>query len=133
MVVDAASAKAEFGSSLHEVLEIRDSIVIGVGKKKLPIENLWEQLIEINADELTSHGDGVRTVDPAQVFDEVEIILGLVLIGRRSWTELESGGQECELVDAAGEIVGRAIDAGVAGRYGIDVNSTIVDVNQAKT
>ena len=114
VIVDAAATEAEGRRALHKILEIGQAVG-RVGEEELPVKDLRKQLVQIDADKLTSEGEGVRSVDPTQVFHKVKVVLCLELIGRRRWAELESGSQKREFVDALREVaVGRSMPASLA-------------------
>ena len=69
---------------------------------------------------------------PAQVLDEVVVVLNLELVGGRGWAKLESGSQEGEFVDALGEVIGGSVNVGVCDRYRVDVDAAVVDANESK-
>jgi len=75
----------------------------------------------------------MRALHPAQSFHEVEIILRLILVSRRSGTQLKSGGAELrEFVDGVGDVVGGAIDAQIGCSDGRDVQQAVIDANITK-
>ncbi len=126
MVVNAAAAKAEFGSTVQEIAHIADgarsnnalrkSRVGGVAEVKLAVEDLREPLVESDRRELAAEPPVVLALDPAQSLDEIEVVLRLILVGLRSRPELKAGADESKFVNVVGEVVGGAVDAGLAAR-----------------
>src|SRR5215469_4673110 len=74
----------------------------------------------------------MRTANPAQVIDDVVVVLRLSLVGLRRRAELEPRGEKRELVDAAGQIVGGPLDSRVACGNGVEVVGRVVDMNEAE-
>jgi len=82
----------------------------GVAEIELPVEDLREALVQGDRRELTAEAPVVLAFDPAQSFDEVEIVLRLVLVGLRSRPELEAGADESKFVNAVVRLlVGRSM------------------------
>ena len=130
MVVHAPSAKAKLHVAGQKVLKIRQPIAAGVGEEQLAVEHLRKQLIEVDADKLPAHRQRVRTLDPAQVLDEVVVVLGLILICGWGGSELKTGCAEGKFVDCAGQVARWPIDAHVVGAHRIHVDAAVIDVNQ---
>src|SRR5579864_9218430 len=113
MVVNAASAEGERRSPSDETAEVSSGS--GIGEEQLSVKYLGELFVEIDANELSACGEGVRTMNPADVLDKVEVVLCLELVRARCRAELKAGRQEREFVNAAGQIVRRTIDAYITG------------------
>src|SRR5262252_7932502 len=130
VIENSSTSKTELWSAADKVSEVGKSR--GVGEEKLPVEDLRKQFVEVDANELATESEGVRPVDPAQVIDEVEVVLRLVLIGLGSWAELKSGSQESELVDTAGQVVCGPIDTCIGHRHRVDVDGAVIDAHIAE-
>src|SRR5271165_173240 len=132
VVVHAAAAETELRGAKEKVLEVRgggaNGAAAGVGEEELAVEHLGKELVEVYVVEFTANAQDVRTVYPGKGVEESVVVLRLVLVGRWSRAELEAGAHEGEFVDAAGQVVGGAVDADVADGDGILVNAAIVDV-----
>src|ERR1035441_197955 len=132
VIVNPASAKAEFRGPLQKILKIGQrggGGGIGVGKEKLPVEHLWEFLVQIDRSELAPETPGLVAVNPAQGFHKIEVVLCLVLVSRRCGAKLEPGSPESELVDAIGQIICRAVNADIGRGYRVHVDGTVVDMH----
>src|ERR1035438_8300462 len=115
MVINAATAEAEFRCAPHEVREIRHR-GRRIREEQLPVENLGKQFVEPDANVLSAKRQSMRALYPAQVLDEVEIILCLRPVGLRSRSKLKSGGRKSELINTAGQITRRPVNPRVSSR-----------------
>ena len=141
MVVNTASAKAEFGRAVQEIANIADGAGVrmpaegrvgGVAEVKLAIEDLRELLVQSDRRELAAEPPIMLAPNPAQSFDEIEVVLHLILVGLRSGPELKAGADESKFVNVVGQIVGGAVDADLAGSDWRHVDVAVVDAHKAE-
>src|ERR1700758_3682390 len=122
VIGDTASPETEWRRTLKELLEVgKRAPVRKTGKDELPVKDLGEDLVEIDVSDVTSKPQDVGAFHPAHVFHEIQVVLGLELIGEGTGTDLETRTIQRVLVDRLGNAVGGTVDTEVRSRNRINV------------
>src|SRR6185312_2224107 len=117
MVRYAAAAITECWRAQQELLKIgaasraRSGGSIARAEEYLPVEDLGEILVEIDAICLAPEPEQMLPIRPACGVQENEVILQLRDIGCRGWSNLKAGAVQRELIDQVIHIVIRAVNS----------------------
>src|SRR5262249_25363825 len=130
VVENTPTSKASGRRSFKEVLDVADS-VRGGAEEQLPIEDLRELLVEVDAGVLAPESDAMGALNPADVIDKTVVVLDLELIGRGGGPHLKAGQRE--LVDGLGNVAHRPINPEIVSGNRWLGSETIVASDKTET